>query len=136
MKVQYMFCLMALFIFIGLVVQHYQSSYSFLVFSIIIIVEGFTTGGLFNMFATNQIHRLCGKDDRKIDIYTTIVFATCSFSFGVVELLIGLYMNSVPEEQAHEAVFFVLLVLSTITLILVCLRCWIVRGKVMEKNDL
>lgn len=45
-------------------------------------------------------------------------------------------MNSVPEEQAHEAVFFVLLVLSTITLILVCLRCWIVRGKVMEKNDL
>lgn len=88
------------------------------------------------MFATNQIHRLCGKDDRKIDIYTTIVFATCSFSFGVVELLIGLYMNSVPEEQAHEAVFFVLLVLSTITLILVCLRCWIVRGKVMEKNDL
>ena len=49
------------------------------------------------MFATNELHRLCGKDERKIDIYTTIVFAASSLMFGLVELIIGLYMNSVPE---------------------------------------
>lgn len=89
---QYLWPIMALVTMVGLVMLIMMETYSPFVFALIIFVEGFITGSIFNVITSNEIIKISLGNEKGLDINTTIIFSIPTLTIGTAQLLIGLYM--------------------------------------------
>lgn len=68
--------------------------YSFLLYGMIIFVEGMLINGTLSILNSNEVIKIAANDPVKVDLITTAQFTLASLAVGVAQLMIGLFMAS------------------------------------------
>lgn len=143
---QYINPAMAVVLIGGVAVLYQLQTYSFLIYGIIIFVEGLVTGGIFNCLTSNELIKLAGDSSVKVDLYTTALFAASTMSVGLAQLMVGGFLveskhpgedmaDGAEKAESYEGVFVVLLILAVLGFITISLRSYSVSRRISSMVD-
>jgi heme/copper-type cytochrome/quinol oxidase subunit 3 len=77
-----------------------MESYSFLIYSMVVFAEGLATGWIFNGLTGNEMLKLSDNNPVKVDLYSTITFAVSTFTVGIAQLMVGIFL--LPSKDGGE----------------------------------
>jgi hypothetical protein len=130
---QYLIPILSLVLIAGLVILIKLKTYSFLVYSLIIFVEGFISAAFYNMILGNEMINVSNSHPAKIDLYTTIIASTSGLTTGLSQLMIGLYMSNSGSKDSYEGVFVVLIVLSVLAFLTMTIRSYSITNNLLSE---